>query len=304
MAPPVKFDDLAKTAEEVLSDDFQTCGFQLKGKQKTQYFGAVASTAVDFSPASSTDAARTAAKVTWKLPQLLGPLNCGLRGLSLDKLEMDKAGKFKFEASADKTLHEEWARNAPDLKLEVKSDLASFSGVTLGGTYSGLPDVQVKLETAPAKQELKLEVSGHIPKGKTLELPTGPAAMTAFSRYRYSPKNGFLDFGLRLSSGPLFCAVKATENLSVLSAFGFYKLEELKLAASWTLAGKARGDFSIGAEYRAAPRTNVKAKVTKDSCVHLAFKQEVSKGFTLLGGMKYNAADTTKHTFGLQLSVE
>ena len=48
----MKFDDLEKTSKEVLSDDYQTSGFQFKAKQKTSWQGSVVTTAVDLVPDS------------------------------------------------------------------------------------------------------------------------------------------------------------------------------------------------------------------------------------------------------------
>merc|ERR1719469_1854129 len=110
---PVKFDDLAKATNEVLNDDYQLNGHQFQAKQKTSFEGAVVTTAVDL---FAKDCA-TPAKLTWKFPKPFG-----LAGVSIDKLEMDKAGKFKFEAAFDQAAH-----TVPDLKLEFKSDLVDVS---------------------------------------------------------------------------------------------------------------------------------------------------------------------------------
>merc|ERR1712194_853813 len=88
---PVKFDDLSKVASSVLNDDYQTSGHVFKGKHLTSYKGAVLSTQVDF---FGDKGVATPAKLAWKLPSPFG-----LKGVTVDKLEMDKGGKFKLEAS-------------------------------------------------------------------------------------------------------------------------------------------------------------------------------------------------------------
>merc|ERR1712217_439009 len=61
------------------------------------------------------------------------------------KLEMDKGGKFKLEASSDKVY--------PKLKVECKSDLADLKKVTVGCTYSGIKDTLAKFETKLTKPD-------------------------------------------------------------------------------------------------------------------------------------------------------
>merc|ERR1719223_2286846 len=108
---PVSFSDLAKTAKDVLDNDFQTAGYQFKSKQKTSWNGAVVTTAVDL---FGKDDVKTPGKLTWKIPNPVG-----IMGFSIDKFEMDKAGKFKFEAGIDNKMHK-----VDGLKLDLKSDLA------------------------------------------------------------------------------------------------------------------------------------------------------------------------------------
>merc|ERR1712083_661975 len=97
-------------------------------KQKTNLDGAVVTTAVDL---FGKDCA-TPAKLTWKFPKPFG-----LSGICVDKLEMDKGGKFKFEAVVDKDMH-----SVKDLKLEIKSDLVDLTKATGGFTFTGIADTQ------------------------------------------------------------------------------------------------------------------------------------------------------------------
>merc|ERR1719210_2004395 len=123
----------------------------MKAKQKTSMGGATATTTIDL---WGKDAVQTPAKLSWKFPKPFG-----IAGISVDKLEMDKAGKFKLEATADKSVH-----HIPDLKVEVKSDLQSAGKVTAGCTYTGIKDTQVKFETKPlAAKEFTMEVTRALP---------------------------------------------------------------------------------------------------------------------------------------------
>mmetsp|Transcript_174 Transcript_174/g.398 ORF Transcript_174/g.398 Transcript_174/m.398 type:complete len:277 (-) Transcript_174:85-915(-) len=274
---PVKFDDIHKVANEVLSDDYQTSGFQFKSKQKTNWDGAVVSSQVDLFPAK--ESVQTPAKLSWKLPTPLG-----LSGFAVDKLEMDKAGKFKLEASSDKVY--------PALKVECKSDLADLSKVTAGCTYTGIKDTFVKLETKPMKpQDTVCEVT------RAVGIAT---CGVKFDKDNISKP----DLGLRLQQGPFFCSLLAKGKLSTVTAHGFYKASsELKCAATCDLLGKKQGAFTCGLAYDVMKGTKLKAKLNNDMAVSFSVKHELRKGFTVLcGGM----VDTKKgsHTYGVQLSIE
>uniref|UniRef100_A0A7S0FPF8 Uncharacterized protein n=1 Tax=Pyrodinium bahamense TaxID=73915 RepID=A0A7S0FPF8_9DINO len=276
--PPVKFDDLPKVASEVLNDDYQTAGYQLKAKQKTSFAGAVATTAVDL---WGKDAVQTPAKITWKLPKPLG-----IAGVSVDKLEMDKAGKFKLEASVDKAAH-----SIADLKVEAKSDMVDMKKATLGCTFTGIKDTQLKLETTPFNlNDFSLEATKAVDK-VTMGFKCGKANLT------------MPDVGLRIESGPLFCALLAKEKFSAFSVSACYKANaDLKLACTYAKGGKS-GGFGAGLAYVVKPGTLLKAKFQQDGSVSAALKHDLAKGFTILTGAKYGTQDG-KQSFGLQLSIE
>jgi len=276
---PVKFDDLAKAANEVLNDDYQTGGFQLKAKQKTSFDGATATTAVDlFGP----DAVQTPAKLTWKFPKPFG-----IMGVVVDKLEMDKAGKFKFEASADKELHA-----VSDLKLEAKSDLVDTKKITSGFTYTGIKGLQIKCETKPlSPKDFVLEATKSI-ENATFGFKCGLASLT-------KP-----DLGVRFESGPFFGALLAKEKLSVFTAHACLKArDDLKVACCYEHGGKKSGNFGIGLAYNVVKGTTVKAKVVQDGSISTGLKHDITKGFTVLAGVKYEPKNG-KHSLGLQLSIE
>merc|ERR1712080_28395 len=103
-------------------------------------------TQVDIAPGKG-DAVATPAKITWKLPK---PFS--FDHISIDKLEMDKSGKFKMECSTSKI--------RPDLKIEAKSDLVDPTKITSHLTFTGIKDTQVKLDTKPMNpQDLTVEAT-------------------------------------------------------------------------------------------------------------------------------------------------
>jgi len=274
---PVKFDDISKTANEVLSDDYQTSGYQLKAKQKTSWDGAVLTSAVDLFPAK--DACMTPAKLTWKLPTPLG-----FKFLGVDKLEMDKGGKFKLEASTDKIY--------PALKVEAKTDLADLAKVSASCTYTGLKDTFVKFETKPAK-----------PQDFTCEV-TRAAGIATFGT-KFSLANITApDVGVRVLSGPYFCSLLAKDKFSVFTGHCFYKASDvLKCAATCDVGGKKSGQFTFGLAYDVVKGTKLKVKVQRDQSVSCSVKHEISKGFSLLAGARLET-QKKDYTCGLQLSIE
>lgn len=275
---PVKFDDIPKTANEVLNDDFQTSGYVLKAKQKTNFDAAVVTTQVDLVPLKpKTDGVATPAKITWKLPK---PFS--FDHVCIDKLEMDKAGKFKLECSTSKI--------RPDLKIEAKSDLVDPAKITSHLTFTGIKDTQIKLDTKPMK-----------PQDLTLEATRSMGNATLGCKYVFG---GFPDLGVRVLSGPMFGSLLVKDKFTAFSAHSFYKASDvLKLAATFDYGGKKSGDFSVGCAYNVSKNCTFKGKVQQDQSVSTTVKYEVSKGFTLLAGGKYGMK-TSALSYGLQLSIE
>jgi len=270
---PVKFDDISKTSNEVLSDDYQTNGFQFKAKQKTSLHGAVITSAVDLFPPK--DSCATPAKLTWKLPKPLG-----FSYFAIDKLEMDKAGKYKLEVASDKVY--------PGLKVECKSDLADINKASAGCTYTGLKDTQIKFEAKT--QDFICEVTRTVGIA-TCGIKCGMASL--------SP-----DVGARFLSGPFFGSIYAKEKFSSFTAHCYYKVSnELKCAATVDLGGKKSGNFSVGVGYEVMKGTSLKAKVQQDQSLHCSVKHAVAKGFTMIAGAKYDV-QKGDYTYGLQLSIE
>lgn len=277
---PCKFDDLSKKAADVLNEDHHVNGYQFKAKQKTSWDSSVVTTTVDLFGESI----QTPSKLSLKLPKPLG-----FSGLSIDKLEMDKSGKYKFEMSVDKTLHQ-----VPDLKLEVKSDLVNHQKATVGAVWNAHKDALVKFETKPGNPaDFLLEVTGNVGADLTVGAKCGMQDLA-------KPQ-----LGACYSSGPLFASL-GVKDLSVFSAHGFYKLsDDCKLAATCTYAGKVSAAFA-GLHYGIAPGTSVKVKGGQEknvSCASLTLKHELAKGVNVLAGGKFSAKSGLE-SIGLQISIE
>jgi len=277
---PLKFDDLAKSVTEVLSDDYQTSGFQIKAKQKTSWDGAVATTTVDLWPKEG--ATQTPAKISWKLPK---PFGC--TALAVDKFEIDKAGNFKLEVGADKALHK-----IDGLKLEVKHDLKTASKATVAGIYTGLKDTQIKLETAPLNlQSTSLEV--------TRAIDTVTVGLKVNAKNLAAP-----DLGVRLQYGEGVVAILAKQQLSIFSLLAAVQArKDLNIAGSYEHGGKSSGSFGLGVAYKLSDKASLKAKLQQDGSLLGTVKYDLSKGFTLLAGGNFSV-NRGLSSYGLQLSIE
>merc|ERR1712194_840694 len=236
---------------------YQTSGYVFKAKQATSFNGAVLSTQVDLLNAGCA----TPAKLTWKYPK---PFK--LEGVTIDKLEMDKAGKFKLEASHNNVY--------PGLKVECKSDLEDINKVQVLTTYTGLKDAQIKVD-CPVTKPQNFNAEATLSKGKvTCGLKTSSAILAG----------ALPDVGLRFQDGALFCSVLAKEQLKTVSAHAFYKVNP---------------DVNCAATYRGL----YKVKFAQDQSVSCSYKHSFAKGFTVLSGLSYNVAKGS-HSYGVQLSVE
>eukprot|EP00401_Gymnodinium_catenatum_P017261 CAMPEP_0117567042 /NCGR_PEP_ID=MMETSP0784-20121206/57399_1 /TAXON_ID=39447 /ORGANISM="" /LENGTH=278 /DNA_ID=CAMNT_0005364893 /DNA_START=91 /DNA_END=927 /DNA_ORIENTATION=- len=276
---PVKFDDIPKGATEVLNDDYQVSGYQFKAKQKTSFNGAIATTAVDMFTGA---AVQTPAKITWKLPKPLG-----VAGLCVDKLEVDKAGKMALEVSADKASHK-----VDGLTLTAKSDLVAPEKAVAALTYTGIKDMQIKFDTKPLNiSDFTLEVTRAVQR-LTFGAKCGMNNLTA------------PDVGARFSSGPFFLSLTGKEQLGKWGLYGSYKATDaLKLAGSFEFGAQPK--YCAGLSYEVVKGTKLRAKVLKDKeqALCASLKHELSKGFTVLAGGKFEPA-TGKSSIGVQLSVE
>lgn len=283
---PVKFDDLSKTSKEVLSDDYQVSGYVFKSKQKTSFDGAVLSSQVDLFPAK--DSCMTPAKLTWKLPTPLG-----FSAVCIDKLELDKTGGVKVEASSD--LLDKYVKG---LKTEAKADVANLSKAVAVCTYNGMKNVQVKVETkAMNPQDGSLEVTYACAPMSGADVTVGLKASMANIA---SP-----DLGVRMLYSGVFASLYAKQNFSAYSTSCHYKVaDKCRAAATYEIGGKTNGQFSLGVAYDLSSDTKVKAKVAQDMSLSCSVKHAVSKGFTVVAGAKLDAGKMDISSCGLSLSIE
>jgi len=268
----IKFDDLSKVATSVHKDDYHTSGFQLKTKQKTSYQNIVLSSQVDLF--SGKEATPTKLTVKWPKP-------FGIKSAFIDKLEVDKSGKIKLEASTSDLY--------PGLMLELKSDLVDASKLVAGFTYTDYKETQVIFECkATNPQDFNCEST--YAKGQAIFGCKMNASMF---------KGSAPDLGVRFKNGPLCCSVLATDALKAYSASVAYKAGDINGAVTYQHGGKASGSFTAGVAYKGS----TKIKVDQSQTVSCSHKHSVSKGFTLLGGASYSVPKGSSQ-FGLQLSIE
>lgn len=295
MAPP-KFDDLCKTAKDVLTEDYQVSGQGFKSKVKTNFEGlsdiglagdggkkegATITTDVglNFSAAIATPA-----KLTFKFPKPFG-----MKGFAIDKLEMDKAGGVKLECAIDEALHK-----GKDFKVECKSDLKGLDTLKLGVSYTGIAALLAKAEfnaTKPAKYAA--EASYAVGSGLTVGAKSTPASI--------------MDIGAQYVHGPLFFAAAAQENFGVYILHAHYKArDDLNVAAHYKMGGKESGNFSAGLKFNVCAGTLFKAKVlnhdNKLSC-STSVKYEIAKGTTVTAGTNV-PLDGKGGSWGMQFNVE
>lgn len=275
---PVSFGDIPKTAADILNNDYQTSGYQFKSKQKTSWNGAVVTTAVDLWPGK--EGVQTPGKLTWKIPNPVG-----LMGFSIDKFEMDKAGKLKLESSLDKTMHK-----VDGLKVDVKSDLQSLDKVNTSLTFTGLKDKRVQVDLPVTKPEAFAAEGTLSIAGATVGVKFDKASLQ-------KP-----DLAVRYAMGPIFAALVATKKLSAFTASAAYTVNDtLKFAASCEpLTQKG----VVGLEYSGCKDVCMKAKVAfPTQTLSASVKYDVKKGFSVLAGGKYDVV-SGKHEYGVALSVE
>jgi len=284
---PAKFDDLSKTAKDVLSEDYAEKSVSFKAKSKTNLGvlsdSAVLTAAVDIKLG---DKCATPAKLTWKLPKPMG-----VSGLAFDKLEMDKDGKMKLEASLDKALH-----GISDIKIECKSDLKSTDSPVLGVTYTGIANALCKAEfkaTNPA--DYTAEASYAVGGGATLGVKSSKA----------SP----VDAGMQYVNGQLVCAVIAKDMCGSLAFHGYYNASsQMKLASNYNFGGKANGQFAAGLSYNICHGFSVKGKLSgvngADLAVTTSVKSQLANGVSVIAGAQVPLEPSKAWTWGMQFNIE
>jgi len=276
---PAKFDDLTKVATKVLNDDYQVRGFQFKTKHKTALDSATVTTAVDLFDKGGA----TGAKITWKLPSPLG-----LKGVSVDKLEMDKTGGVKVEAVLDERFH-----RLPNLKLDFKG--ADLNGLSTGLTLGGIKDTLVKAEFKPlavgqTRESAVFEVTKDF---------SGGASAGLRLKGLSPPKPELAVCG---AGGPCFMALTASDMFKSFGIFYLHKLKDLTIVTAFQRGTKKDDGISAAVAYQVRPDTSVKAKLQQDMSVSASVNHELCKGFTVLAGGRFSGKES--FSFGMQVSVE
>lgn len=307
---PAKFDDISKTAKDVLSDDYTAAGSNVtnfKSKTKTAFEGvgsltgkesgkdgATLTTAVDFAWG---DKVATPAKLTWKFPKPFG-----IAGVAFDKLEMDKGGKQKLEAVIDV----EQLKSA-GLKVDVKTDLnfSSLAGTSLGATYTGVNNALVKCELNADK----------VTKGAFTEAGAYSAEVSyavgggATAAVKHTPDSP-LSVGVNYATGPAFCSLILQESFASKTFHSFYKVNgDLKVAGTYNLGGKKTdGQWAAGLAWNVCDGTAFKGKIagtnSANMCLSTSIKQTLAKGLTMTASTNVPLSDDKAMTWGLQFSAE
>lgn len=270
---PVKFDDLNKTAKSVLSDDYINMGspFQFKAKQKV-CCGTVTTT-VDLNQDGKN---ATSGVVSWKLSNPMG-----INGLSVDKFEYNKNGGMKFEGTLNNSLHK-----VKGLAVEFKTDLKDPLGnLKKGITYTGLPDTQVKFETAVLKPD---QFTAEVTRVQ------GPATIGA------KVKGSNVDVGMRVGMNGFFTSLVATKGFSTFEGAIHYKVKDtLEVAA---LATKSNDGVSAtgGIKFVLNDTLTLKAKATDKGVATALATYKPAKGFTVHSGASFGK----DVSYGVQLNIE
>merc|ERR1719443_1886230 len=82
------------------------------------------------------------------------PKPFGIKGLSFDKLEIDKAGIPKLECCVDQALH-----NFPDFKMLFKTDLKGWESLNIGVSYTGFSSLFAKAEFTAGSNDYAAEAT-------------------------------------------------------------------------------------------------------------------------------------------------
>eukprot|EP00747_Dinoflagellata_sp_TGD_P163583 gnl/TRDRNA2_/TRDRNA2_182386_c0_seq1.p1 gnl/TRDRNA2_/TRDRNA2_182386_c0~~gnl/TRDRNA2_/TRDRNA2_182386_c0_seq1.p1 ORF type:complete len:284 (+),score=71.86 gnl/TRDRNA2_/TRDRNA2_182386_c0_seq1:63-914(+) len=276
---PAKVGDFSKIANDLLSEDYQTSGFQFKAKQKTSFDAAVVTSTVDL----WSKGCATPAKLSWKFPKPLG-----IVGFAIDKLELDKAGKVKCETSCDKSIH-----HVDGLKLEVKTDLVDLKKVTAGCNYTAIKDTVIKLETKPMDpQDFTAEVIRKVHPTTTVGCALSKANLK-------SP-----DIAVRFLQGGIFASLLVKKLGADVTAHCAYEIKSgTSVAATYQQGGKDTGTFSAGISHKLDGGLQVRAKIQQDKSVSVGLKKELAKGFVVSTGTKYDTKSGS-YTYGVSVSVE
>lgn len=329
---PGKFDDISKTATSVLNDDFQ-CGiagdkakgsaatnqFQFKTKSKCAAggYGGTAELEVDVGNQKA-DSAQTPAKMTFKVPK--GPVP----GLSIDKFEIASKGGAKVEMGLGKSIVQ-----VDGLKVDLKFDIKDYLPLSLspdkylastasyGLGFTGIKDWAIKLDGKLNGNEGKkkkdgseyTETSG--PMDSSLEVlhardiaGIGCVIGAKWEGGKWNdgvqgPRDMCPNVNLSFAKDKFFLALATKKRGAEIDIYKHYKVsDDIAVAGSYALKD---GAFKVACSAKVLDGT-AKAKYTGND-LFLAFKKDLAKGTTFVGGMKFDIGGGD-HTFGAKLSID
>jgi len=288
MAP--KFDDLAKTVNDMFKEDFCTSGCRLKAKAKAQ-----CNNGVCFENAAIEAVVDQGAPgcVKLKLPNLFRT-----SALSLDKLELKKNGKIGVETSI--TLPQP---KIPGLVFEVKKevdalgdlvnkfDLEGKKATSVGLTYGPCPDAQIKVET-------NLGDVSQVAAELMMSVKDGKVGVKLDPSYRPS-------FGVSHNQGAVFMALEAIQ-LKHYHWSGLYTMDaQTQFAAKYNVHENKDHSFSVGVQHKIDDAWTLKAKAESDTSIGVSLKRKVG-GVSVLTGARFspNSVATKAWGFGFECTVE
>jgi len=275
-----KFDDIAKLVKDALEEDYVTAGCQFKLKKKT------GDTAIE----AVVNHGSTPGYVKLKLPKPFG-----ISAFNIDKFEFKDSGKIRVETSST------WAqKHVPGLTIESKKDADNVfdallnkldsipESLSVGFTYTGLADTQIKAETKLADvNQFTAEVMRNVKNSKV--------------GVKFNSTNN-PDLAFSHTQGNAFVALVAKQCVNVrLNAA--YKIEgKTNLAAACNVHGAGQGQFTVGVERQLGEGLTLKTKIEQDRSLTASLKRQAG-GVSLLGGVK--VSDSGKScAYGFQCIVE
>jgi len=275
-----KFDDIAKLVKDALEEDYVTAGCQFKLKKKT----------CDAAIEAVVNHGSTPGYVKLKLPKPFG-----ISAFNIDKFEFKDSGKIRVETSST------WAqKHVPGLTIESKKDADNVfdallnkldsipESLSVGFTYTGLADTQIKAETKLADvNKFTAEVMRTVKDSKV--------------GVKFNSTNN-PDLGLSHTQGNAFVALVAKQCANVRLNAAYKIDDKTNLAAACNVHGAGQGQFTVGVERKLGEGLTLKTKIEQDRSLTASLKRQAG-GVSLLGGVK--VADSGKSfAYGFQCIVE
>jgi len=223
----------------------------------------------------------------------MGPF--GISAFNIDKFEFKDSGKIKVETSSA------WAeKHVPGLTIECKKDADNVfdalldkcdaipQNVSVGFTYTGLADTQIKAETKLADvNQFTAEVMRTVKDSKL--------------GVKFNSKN-HPDLGVSHTQGKAFVALVAKQCVNVRLNGAYTIDDKTKLAVACNVHGADQGQFAVGLERKVREGWTLKAKVEQDKSLTASLKRQTG-GVSLLSGVKISESGHS-YAYGFQCIVE